>query len=91
MNKNIENPILLKDTSFKNRLNWDLVDAKLGLEDSWCENSASQNVLMRRTEVVLLDVVHSIEEVFGTVYQLVFVRTLEALLKNEKKWNEKAF
>jgi hypothetical protein len=65
---------------------WDLVYAKLGLEDSRCENSASQNVLMRRTEVVFLDVVHSIQEVFGTVYQLVLVRTLEALLENDKKF-----
>ena len=63
----------------------DLVDAELGLEDARRENSAAEDVLVRGAEVVLLDVVRSVEEVFGTVYQLVLVRTFEAFLKGQRK------
>ena len=58
-----------------------LVDSKFGLKDTRCEDTSSQNVLLCRLKIFLIfDDIHLVQEIFGTVYQLVLVGPIKACL-----------
>ena len=73
-------PPLVPLTAHVEHVELDPVHPELGLEDAGGENSTPEDVLLGGVVVRLLDVFDLVEEVFGTVYKLEFIRPLETLL-----------
>ena len=73
-------PPLVSLTAHVEHMELDPVHPELGLEYAGGEDATPEDVLLGGVVVRPLDVLHFIEEVFGTVYKLVFVRPLETLL-----------